>query len=137
MKESFPTELGILTCLMILAASLWIPYVVGIATDPSHEEAFARPAQISNLRPWVQRAHRAHLNLLEQATPFAVLVLILALMNGFSTLTYWTAIAFFWIRVVHAAGMISGYARMPLRPILFSAGWVCTLMMAYAIFAAR
>ena len=33
--ESFPTELGILTCLMILAASLWIPYVVGIATDPS------------------------------------------------------------------------------------------------------
>ena len=36
----FATELGVLTCLMILAASMWIPYVVGIATDPSKEEAF-------------------------------------------------------------------------------------------------
>ena len=133
----FPTELGVLTCLMILAASMWIPYVVGIVTDPSKEEAFERPADIRNLRPWVQRAHRAHLNLLEQAMPFAVLVLILNAIGGFTTLTYWAAIAFFWIRVVHAAGMISGIAREPLRPILFSLGWICVMIMAYAVFAAR
>jgi len=29
---TFPTELGILTCLMILAASLWIPQIVGTAS---------------------------------------------------------------------------------------------------------
>jgi len=132
----FPTELGILTCLMILTASMWIPYVIGIATDPSKEEAFHTPAQISNLRPWVQRAQRAHLNLIEQAVPFAVLVLIVHSFNGFTALTYWTAIAFFWIRVAHAAGMISGIAKEPLRPILFTAGWICTLIMAYAVFAA-
>ena len=132
----FPTELGVLTCLMILAASMWIPYVVGIVTDPSNEEAFERPADIRNLRPWVQRAHRAHLNLLEQAMPFAVLVLILHVIDGFTSLTYWAAIAFFWIRVVHAAGMISGVTKEPWRPMIFSLGWICVMIMAYAVFAA-
>ena len=37
------TELGILTCLMIFAASTWIPYVIGITSDPSKEDAFERP----------------------------------------------------------------------------------------------
>ncbi len=57
--DTFPTELGILTCLALLAASLWIPYIVGITSEPKEPEAFARPAVISELRPWVQRAHRA------------------------------------------------------------------------------
>ncbi len=135
--ESFPTELGVLTCLMLFAASMWMPYVIGLAADPSGEDAFGRPAQIPNLRPWVQRANRAHLNLLEQGIPFAILILILDRVDGFTALTYWTAIAFFWIRVVHAVGMISGLARMPIRPILYSMGWVCVLLMGYAVFAAR
>ena len=133
----FPTELGILTCLMILAASLWIPYIVGVTRDPAGADNFTRPGDLSQLRPWVHRAHRAHLNLLEQAIPFAILVLLLDRLHGFTALTYWTAIAFFWLRVIHAAGMISGYARMPLRPIIFTLGWVCCLIMAYAVFAAR
>ena len=85
----------------------------------------------------MHRAHRAHLNLLEQAIPLAVLVLLLDRLDGFTALTYWTAIAFFWLRVIHAAGMITGYARMPLRPIVFTLGWICCLIMAYAVFAAR
>ncbi len=133
----FPTELGILTCLMILAASLWIPYIVGVTSDPADPDNFTRPGDLSQLRPWVHRAHRAHLNLLEQAIPFAVLVLLLDRLDGFTALTYWTAIAFFWLRVIHAAGMISGYARMPIRPIVFTLGWICCLIMAYAVFAAR
>jgi hypothetical protein len=32
--------------------------------------------------------------------------------------------------------MISGIARMPIRPILFTVGWVCCLIMGYAVFAA-
>jgi hypothetical protein len=27
---TFPTELGVLTCLTLLAASLWIPYIIGV-----------------------------------------------------------------------------------------------------------
>lgn len=135
--EQFPTELGILTCLMILAASLWIPYIVGVSSDPADPDNFTRPGDLSQLRPWVHRAHRAHLNLLEQGIPFAILVLLVDRVDGFTALTYWTAIAFFWLRVIHAVGMISGYARMPIRPIIFTLGWACCLIMAYAVFAAR
>jgi uncharacterized MAPEG superfamily protein len=137
--ETFPTELGILTCLMILAASLWIPYIVGVNKSEvaGAEDPFVRPTPLEHFPAWVHRAHRAHLNLLEQALPFSVLVLILNAIDGFSALTYWAAIVFFWVRVIHAVGMISGYAKMPLRPLLFTTGWACCLIMGYAVFAAR
>jgi len=136
------TELGILTCLMILAASLWIPFIVGVNTAPAgslgdHNPAdFTRPISPAVQRPWVHRAYRAHLNLLEQGIPFAILVFLVDAVDGFSTLTYWTAIAFFWLRVAHAAGMITGWAAFPIRPIIFTAGWICCMLMAYSVFAA-
>lgn len=141
--QTFPTELGILTCLAIFAASLWIPYIVGVATAPEGSlpadapDGFTRINNPHLHRPWVQRAFRAHLNLLEQLVPFALLVMLVDRMDGFTALTYWTAIAFFWIRVAHAVGYISGKAALPGRPILFTAGWVCCLIMGYAVFAAR
>ncbi len=135
--ESFPTELGVLTCLMILAASLWIPYIIGVNKYEVEGDPFARPTDLNTYPAWVHRAHRAHLNLLEQGLPFAVLVLILHQIGGFTTLTYWTAIAFFWLRMAHAIGMISGKARLPLRPVIYLAGWVCCLLMAYSVFATR
>ena len=140
--ESFPTELGILTCLGILAASLWIPYIVGVNTAPEGSlppdapDGFTYAANWRLQRPWVQRAYRAHLNLLEQLVPFALLVLLVDRVDGFTALTYWTAIAFFWLRVAHATGYITGWTGFPLRPVIFAAGWVCCLLMAYAVFAA-
>lgn len=134
--DVMPTELGILTCLMIVAASLWIPFIVGITSESGDPDNFDRPVDLRLLRPWVHRAHRAHLNLLEQAIPFAILVLLVDRLDGFSDLTYWTAIAFFWLRMLHAAGMITATLKFPLRPIVFTLGWVCCLIMAYAVFAA-
>ena len=133
--ETLPTELGILACLALFAAFMWVPYIVGISNDPSNEDAFDTPADIRKLRPWVQRANRAHLNLLEQLLPFSILVLLIDRANGFTTLSYFTAIAFFWIRVAHAAGMITGFAKMPLRPILFTGGWICVALMGYTFFS--
>jgi uncharacterized MAPEG superfamily protein len=129
-----PTEIGILTCLMIFAASMWIPYIVGVNKYEVAGDSFARPADLRDFPEWVHRAHRAHLNLLEQLLPFAGLVLILSQLDGFTPLTYWTAIAFFWLRVAHAVGMISGFARLPMRPLIYLAGWVCVLIMAYSVF---
>ena len=136
----FPTELGILTCLSVFAACMWIPFVVGAARQPEPEtdaDGFSRPADLSLMPAWIHRAHRAHLNLMEQFLPFAVLVLIVDRLDGFTALTYWTAIAFFWLRIAHAIGMISGKALFPLRTIFFNLGWVCTIIMAFAVFAAR
>lgn len=134
--ESLPTEIGILTCLILLASTLWIPYIVGVNSYDVEGDAFARPTDLRLFPEWVHRAHRAHLNLLEQGLPFAVLVLILHQIGGFSGLTYWVSIAFFWLRVAHAIGMISGKARFPLRPMIFLGGWLCCLLMAFAVFTA-
>ncbi|WP_227267425.1 MAPEG family protein [Roseobacter weihaiensis] len=69
------TELGIVVMLAVFAASLWISYIVGVNTYPQAGiDPFARPAPLVGFRDWVHRAHRAHLNLLEQLLPFAVLV---------------------------------------------------------------
>lgn len=137
MMAQLPTEMGILVCLMLLAGSLWIPYIVGVNKyERAGVNPFQRPPGYDGLPDWVARAHRAHLNLLEQAIPFAVLILILDRMDAFSALTYWTAIAFFWLRVAHAFGMITGYAQMPVRPVLFTAGWVCIVILGVAIFIA-
>ncbi len=138
---TFPTELGILTCLMILAASLWIPQIVGTASLKPEDlpdtapDGFVRINNPHLMPPWIGRAYRAHQNLLEQAIPFAVLVLLVDRMDGFTALTYWTAIAFFWLRVAHAVGYITAWTTMPLRPLIFTAGWVCCLIMAYSVFA--
>lgn len=138
----FPTELGILTCLAIFAAALWIPYIVGVNTVPEGTlpedapDGFVIPVNWRLHRPWVQRAYRAHMNLLEQLVPFAILVLIVDRVDGFTALTYWTAIVFFWLRVAHAVGYITAWSKYPLRSLIFTAGWVCCLIMGYAVFAA-
>ena len=130
------SELFYLTLTAALAASLWIPFIVGVnmvTADPSPH--FVRPPDLKELPPWVHRAHRAHLNLLEQAVPFAILVVIAHLAGVSTTVTVVAAAAFFWIRVAHAAGMISGVLKFPLRPIVFSAGWIANLVMVSQILA--
>ena len=124
-------ELTYLVLTMILAASLWIPYIVGVNRHPQEAvDGFTRPAPLDGFPAWVHRAHRAHLNLLEQALPFGVLILIGHVAGVSTPVTVWAAGLFFWIRVAHAVGMISGKAGMPLRPILFTSGWVCILVLA-------
>jgi len=137
-----PTELGVLFCLAVLAASLWIPYIVGVntaapGTIPDHgPDGFRTPADFRLQRPWVQRAYRAHLNLLEQFLPFAVIVFLLDRVDGFTALTFWAAIVFFWLRVAHAVGYITGLTGFPLRPLIFTGGWVCILILGGALIAA-
>ena len=138
-----PTELGVLGALTLLAASLWIPYIAGVnsakpgTVAPDAPDGFTLPGDYRAHRPWVQRAYRAHLNLLEQFLPFAILTLLVDRVDGFTALTFWTAIAFFWLRVAHAVGYITGWTGFPLRPVIFTAGWVCCLIMFYALIAGR
>lgn len=129
-----------LTLTALLAASLWIPYIVGVNTAPAgggHDRAdFSRPADPSRERPWVHRAHRAHLNLLEQLMPMAVLVLIAQTTGASGAATTWAVAAFFWLRVAHAVGMITGWAGFPARPAIFTAGWACVMVVGAAVLLA-
>lgn len=129
-------ELTYLVLTALLAASLWIPFIVGVTTQKAVDATdFSRPPDLSQLPPWVHRAHRAHLNLIEQFLPFAVVVLIAHQLGVSNTVTMVAAMAFFWVRVLHAAGMISGMARFPIRPVIFSIGWICILAIGWQILA--
>jgi uncharacterized MAPEG superfamily protein len=122
-------ELTYLTLTALLAASLWIPYIIGINKYEIEGDNFVRPADLSKYPEWVHRAHRAHLNLLEQALPFAIIVLICQIQGVSTTLTAIAVTAFFWLRVAHAIGMISGIAKLPLRPLIYVAGWLCIVIL--------
>ena len=129
-------ELTVLVLLMLLAASMWIPYIIGVTSDPADGvRDFTRPIDMTVLRPWVHRAHRAHLNLLEQALPFAVIVLVAHLVGVSGVVTIWAAGLFLVLRLVHAVGMISGYTGFPARSIIFNIGWLCILAIGWQVLA--
>ncbi|QBF32788.1 MAPEG family protein [Thalassococcus sp. S3] len=130
------TELIYLTLTLMLAASLWIPYIVGVNMHPqTGVDDFARPPALSDFPEWVHRAHRAHLNMIETAMPFAALLLLAHALGISTVVTVWASIAFFWLRALHAVGMISGLARFPARPILFTVSWLCTLAVGWQVLA--
>jgi uncharacterized MAPEG superfamily protein len=129
-------ELMWLTLTAVLAASLWIPYIVGVNSTPTPEMSENRPHDPAQLVPWAHRAYRAHLNLLEQFLPFAVIVMVAHLAGVSTTVTVGAAAVFFWLRIAHAVWMIGGFPTLPGRPLIFSAGWLCILAIAWQVLAA-
>lgn len=131
------TELMMLILTTILAASLWIPFIIGVNTSDAPEgfDPFVKPPNFEGFPLWVQRARRAHLNLIEQFVPFAVIVLIAHTLSVSTPVTVWACIAFFALRIAHAVGMITAITRMPARPIIFTLGWVMILLVTWQVIA--
>jgi uncharacterized MAPEG superfamily protein len=128
-------ELKWLMYTALLAGSLWIPFIVGVnITDfPGKKQLFVRPPNHSQMKPWVHRSLRAHQNLLEQLLPFAIVVLAGAVSRVSTSITVVCSITFFWLRAAHAIGMITGLARLPLRPMIYFAGWIVMLVFAWQV----
>jgi uncharacterized MAPEG superfamily protein len=131
------TELTWLMATALLAGSLWIPYIVGInATDfAGKKEIFVRPPDAGNMAPWVHRSLRAHQNLLEQLLPFAIVILIGAVLKVSTPVTAWCVVLFFWLRVAHAIVMIAGVSRFPIRPLIYLAGWIVMFVEAWQVYS--
>jgi uncharacterized MAPEG superfamily protein len=130
-------ELRWLLFTALLAGSLWMPYIVGVNVTEfaGKSELFVRPPDPSKLKPWVHRSLRAHQNLLEQLVPFSIVVFIGALTRVSTPITQMCPLIFFWLRVAHAVGFITGIAKAPLRPLLYLGGWVLMLLYAWQIVA--
>jgi uncharacterized MAPEG superfamily protein len=129
-------ELTWLVLTTILAASLWIPFIIGVNSTPVSWPEENRPPDPAAMAPWVHRAYRAHLNLMEQYPPFAVIVLVAHVAGVSTAITAWAAGLFFGLRAVQAVWMIADVPQIPVRPILFTAAWVCILAIAVQVLLA-
>lgn len=131
------TELTWLTLTALLASAMFIPYVVGVNRSEfdGKDVQFVRPPDPRTMPAWVHRSFRAHQNLLEQLVPYAIIVLVGAVAHVSTPITRACVPTFFGIRVVHAIGMISGRARLPIRPAIFSLGWVVVLVHTWQVLA--
>lgn len=118
------TELFYLACTAFLSAALWILYVVaqvktnGFLSRQDYVDPAPRPVPL-----WGIRAHRAYLNSVEVFAPFAALVLILHVSGQENGTTAFLAMAFFWLRVIHA--VVYWFAVPYIRTLVFSLGFLC------------
>ena len=126
------TELRLLVYAAVLCLLLWLPYILagimkqGLMTMVGYESN-----RDEGLPAWAKRAYRAHLNLVENLAPFAVLVLVAHVTNVHSDLTVWGAQLFFWARVVQ---VVVTWVGLPfVRTLAFAAGWVGNLMIFAAL----
>ena len=120
------TELKYLAFTALLAASLWIPYVVaqvmtnGFLTPPNYVDPTPRP-----LPDWGKRADRTYMNAVETFAPFAALVVLIQLTSKADAMTAFWATSYFWIRVAHAILFLAGIPYI--RTLVFVLGYVCVI----------
>ncbi len=98
------TELSMLAWSAALCAVLWIPYILQTIATRGPVRAMGYPKPDDKALPdWAVRAHRAHMNLIENIGPFAALVLVAHIAGASNETTASAVTIFFWARVVQAA----------------------------------
>ena len=127
-------DLVYLSWTAVLAVLLWVPYIAAGAAKfgfLTAEDYKIPPSR--DLPEWVGRAHRAHLNLLENLPSFAALVLVAHVSGAANSTTAMAAAVFFWSRIVQT---LVHYTGIPyLRTAAFAAGWFAQLSIGWQILA--
>jgi uncharacterized MAPEG superfamily protein len=124
--DTMTTELTYLAYTAMLGAALWIVYIAaqvqtnGFLVPQNYKDPTPRPVPY-----WGMRANRAQLNMVESFAPFAVLVLVLHVTNQNNSTTAFLAMAFFWLRLVHA--IVYWFAVPYIRTIVFTLGFLCVV----------
>jgi uncharacterized MAPEG superfamily protein len=125
-------ELKYLAFTAVLTAALWIPYIVcqvttnGFLSGENYVDPTPRPVPL-----WGQRANRAHINAVETFAPFAALVLIAHVAGKESAMTAFWTMAFFWLRLAHAA--VYWFAVPFVRTLVFTLGFVAVCGLAWSV----
>ena len=115
-------ELRLLAYSALLCIFLWPPYVLTAIRTFGLVRMVSYPTpDYVHLPLWARRLYRAHMNLVENLGPFAVLVILAALTGSLNEMTALGARMFFWSRigqiVFHTAGIPWG------RTLTFAIGW--------------
>jgi uncharacterized MAPEG superfamily protein len=118
---------ALLLLVLALVSSALYGKQVGNAALMGNREDIAAPTGAA------RRAQRAHQNLLENAVPFAIVVLVATAVGASSPVIQDAAIAFVIARVIHAIVYISGMTGI--RTLAWIAGVVATIVIAVAVIA--
>lgn len=121
------TELRLLTYTAFICLVLWLPYVLAVIKVRGLSRAVGYPTGgTEDLPAWGQRSHRAHLNLVENLAPFAVLVLVAHALGVSNPATVLGAQLFFYARIAHFVFMFAGIPW--LRTLAFAVGVIGNLI---------
>jgi uncharacterized MAPEG superfamily protein len=128
-------ELRLLTYSAFICLLLWIPYILAEIKVRGIGRAVGYPSGVvDDLAAWGQRAHRAHMNLVENLGPFAVMVLVAHAIGLSNEMTVLGAQLFFWSRL---AQTVIIWAGIPwIRTVAFAMGAAGNLMIFWAILTA-
>jgi uncharacterized MAPEG superfamily protein len=103
------TDLWMLVYSALLCMLLPSVYLVGRMQTPGGQEwAFGNRETVLKIPEWAARAQRAHLNLIENLAPFAILVLTAHVAGKANSMTALGTELFFLGRVAHAAVYVAG-----------------------------
>ncbi len=125
-------DLRYLAFTALLTAALWIPYIVGqvvtngFLSGENYVDPTPRPVPL-----WGQRANRAQINAVEAFAPFAALVLIIHVLGKENGMTAFWAMAFFWLRLLHAVVYLAGVPFI--RTLVFTLGFVAVCGLFYEV----
>ena len=126
------TDLQYLAYTALLTASLWIPYIVcqsmtnGLLSPQNYLDPKPRAVPL-----WGQRANRAHINAVELFAPFAALILVAQAAGKADATTAFCAVAFFWLRLIHAVVYWIGLPYI--RTLVFTLGWVAVVVLFFQV----
>lgn len=132
MDHSISTELRYLIYSALLLLVLWVPYILAELKTTGVVKALSYSDE-RTLPKWAERLKRAHYNLVENLTPFAIAVIAGELLNVHTPVTAACAMIFFWARVLHPVAQVTRIWGA--RSLTFGVGVGAALVYLFAIMA--
>jgi uncharacterized MAPEG superfamily protein len=127
------TDLTMLAATAVLCLLNPMIYLVGEMQAPGGMEwGLGNRAEPFKLPEWAARAKRAHLNLIENLAPFAILVLVAQVGGKANGMTALGAQIFFWARVAYVAIYTAGITGV--RTAVFFIGTAGELLILIQLF---
>lgn len=125
------TDMMMLIASAVLTVLLALPYSTGFMLTRGIYVMAGNREDFPPGTGWIGRAHRAHLNMVENMVPFAVLVLGAAVAGKADAWTALGAQVFFYCRIAHAVVYIAGVPW--LRTLAWVGGVVGMALVLYGI----
>lgn len=117
----------------LLTALMWVPYILDRILVRGLPATVGYPEKPPSGSPWAERAKAAHANAVENLAVFAPLVLIAEMTMAGNAAVATAAQVYLWARVLHWVVYV---AKVPwVRTLAFTAGWVCTVVVAWQLLA--